>query len=566
MLNKSAKDKNFWKTVANDPRYERQIRMVKNCYANAYEETTPILLFSDRFRYYKDGDRSSFEAPYFRRRTLLSAAAMLALLYPDEEKYIKTVNDLIWGICSEYSWAVPAHTSGKYEDDMTMVDLFAAETGFALSEICNLLEDRLDGHVLYRARINISKRIFDSYENRNYWWEKCTNNWAAVCAGSVGITYMYLDPERFKKVLPRILETMRCFIGGYSDDGVCLEGLSYCQYGLCFYIYFADLLSQFEGKKSELLSGGKIAKIAGYPESCFMKGNTAVSFSDAGLSASITIHLMHYLHRLFPDKMHILLDKYTYLWGGNIPFCGFLRAFTYFDPDAVPVDIPIGDHYSKESGQLIINRSSYSFACKAGTNDEPHNHNDVGSFIISTDAGQQICDMGCGRYTKQYFQPEHRYSFICNNSFGHSVPIINGKGEQAGKNFCGELSYADGIAKLEFADAYGLPELRRLTRVFSFEDKAVRMNDSFDIEPETEVVERFISFIEPKITEDKILIGNVAMYFNRSVCEISVKKEKNTVHGFKNDKNGNPETIDIYCTDLKLISQVNSIDIVFSTE
>lgn len=564
MLNEKAKDKKFWESVAADPRYARFIRMVKKCYENTYVEAPPMLLFSDRFRYYRDGDRSSFEKPYFIRRTLLSAAAMLALLYPEEEKYIKTVNDLIWGICSEYSWAVPAHTSGKYEDDMTMVDLFAAETGFALSEICYLLEDRLDEHVLYRARINVTKRIFDSYESRNYWWEKCNNNWAAVCSGSVGISYMYLDPERFKKVLPRILDTMSHFIGGYSDDGRCLEGFSYCQYGLCFYVYFADMLSQFEGKKSELLTNNKIEKIAGYPESCFMKGDTAVSFSDAGLSASITVHLMHYLHRLFPDKMHILLDKYTYLWGANIPFCGYLRAFTYFDPDAVPVDIPIGDHYSKESGQLIINRPTYSFACKAGNNDEPHNHNDVGTFIISTDAGQQICDMGRGRYTKQYFQPEQRYSFICNNSFGHSVPIINGKGEKAGKEFCGELSYTDGIAKIEFAKAYGLPELHRLTRVFGFDDNSVGMTDSFDTDNGTEITERFISFVIPKVCDDAVIIGDIALHFDRSVCDVSVKKEKNTVHGFSNDKDGNPETIDIYCTDLTLKPGISSINITFS--
>ena len=33
-------------------------------------------------------------------------------------------------------------------------------------------------------------------------------------------------------------------------------------------------------------------------------------------------------------------------------------------------------------------------------NDEQHNHNDVGSFILSTERyGQVLCDIGGGRYT-----------------------------------------------------------------------------------------------------------------------------------------------------------------------
>ena len=43
------------------------------------------------------------------------------------------------------------------------------------------------------------------------------------------------------------------------------------------------------------------------------------------------------------------------------------------------------------------------FAIKVGHNGEPHNHNDVGSFLNVVNEEQLICDLGAGEYTAEYF-------------------------------------------------------------------------------------------------------------------------------------------------------------------
>ena len=71
------------------------------------------------------------------------------------------------------------------------------------------------------------------------------------------------------------------------------------------------------------------------------------------------------------------------------------------------------------------------------THGEPHNHNDVGSFLYYIGDEEIISDLGAGEYTKKYFGPE-RYEILCNSSRGHSVPVIEGKYQCAGREYGAE--------------------------------------------------------------------------------------------------------------------------------
>src|SRR5699024_2563227 len=91
----------------------------------------------------------------------------------------------------------------------------------------------------------------------------------------------------------------------------------------------------------------------------------------------------------------------------------------------------------KESEWLIsryhLENISYGFATKGGHNDEPHNHNDIGHFILQRNGEVFLKDLGSGLYNDAYFGKE-RYSFLCNGSQGHSVPIVNGQLQEAGRS------------------------------------------------------------------------------------------------------------------------------------
>ena len=222
-----------------DPAFWAEVRE-KKCFAHYREELKSIwdatciedieeLTYSKFKLFWTTGDRNAYQAIFFRRRRAISAASILALIYPDEPKYLDRLSDELFAICNEYTWCLPAH-HGKLEYNYSkMIDLFAAETAFYLSEIYVLLRDRLDPLIRNRIVAEVDRRVIRPYaeREREYWWEESTNNWSAVCMASIAGAVMHLRPELFCELEPRFAHTMECYLKGFKPDGMCLEGVGY---------------------------------------------------------------------------------------------------------------------------------------------------------------------------------------------------------------------------------------------------------------------------------------------------------------------------------------------------
>ena len=145
-------DKEFF---SNEVRNKECYRPYREWLLNDYEKycTAPDEFFSLRYSAYKiyahTGERQTFQGPYYRRRYQLGITSLLALIYPEEEKYLTFLMDKIFDVCNEYSWCIPAHQPNYLEKIRhEHLDLFSAETGFTLAQIYTLLHDRLDGFIL----------------------------------------------------------------------------------------------------------------------------------------------------------------------------------------------------------------------------------------------------------------------------------------------------------------------------------------------------------------------------------------------------------------------------------
>lgn len=546
MLMQPALDPEFWKQVRTDAVYRPLLNATLELYRQSHCSPIPSLPYRSRFRFYRDGDRSEFERPYFCRRQYLSSAALLTLIYPDEPHYLLETQEILWAICDEYSWVLPAHTQGTLQEDLSYIDLFCAQTGFAIAEICYVLSDRLDSRVLERAQFEVRRRVVQPYITGSFGWEHCGMNWASVCGGNVGGVLMYLEPELFLQQLPRLLETMQSLIDGFPDDGTCLEGFSYWLYGFGNYVWFADLLYQFTDGEYDILQGSKLERIASYLQRCFLKGGATVSFSDGSRTGKADPGLQSYLSKKFPETVHLLPETCLEYFSGNVTWMQYLRNFIYLPPQAeVPafqlhsIDLP-------DAEQVILQKERYALAVKAGHNDEPHNHNDVGSFIYATDKGQILCDLGAGKYTRQYFQADTRYTIFCNSSLGHSVPIIHGCAQQYGRQYRGSIAHERNRITLELAGAYGLPDLERLTRTFTYTDDTVILTDTFS-PISGSITERFITLCKPEIHSDHILLSGTQLCFDPEAVTFSCREEENPRHG-----NNNSMTDPVYCLDFTL--------------
>lgn len=518
--------------------FEDFLNQVKGLYNKSFEKELNDFPKSERNKFYKTGDRNDFEKLYFRRRDFLSSCAVLALF---NEKYITQLEKILIAICNEYCWALPAHTDGTAEKDSKAIDLFVAETSFTLAEICSVFGDRLSVGVRSRIKEEIEKRLVRNFVNQNFWWEASHMNWASVCGGFTGGALIYLFPDEFQKQKDRILKTMQCYIDGFPQDGTCLEGASYWLYGFSSYVYFADLLYKFTDGKADLLQDGKVQKTAAYMERIFLTGNTTVSFSDADENIKADLALQHFLAEKMPENVHLLPENKMSVWGGNTKWPCFYRTLLWVNKDKKQDSIKRKNFYSEN--QLIINKENYSFALKGGNNDEPHNHNDLGSFIFADRNGQALCDLGAGRYTKDYFNDEKRYSIFCNSSLSHNVPIINGKGQVAGREHFAKLSYEDNKAVVDITKTYEEEKLHSFVRTVEFKDNSVILTDKFETAKPISVVERFVTLRKPEIRDCKIFLGNTTIEFEAEYTDVKVTENYHIPHEY--DK----EAIKVYCID-----------------
>lgn len=530
-LLKRAHDKDFWVEVREKECFARYRQELFSLWDRHCQNELPMLTYSDFKLFWTTGDRKTYEGKYFSRRLALDCSALLSLIYPEEEKYLKKLMDVIYVICDEYTWCLPAHQKKLEENNNSKIDLFASETGFALSEVCTMLGDRLDPLIKNRIRAEIERRIISSYVGKEPydWWETSGSNWNAVCTGSVACTVMLMFPELFDSQKPRFDRALEHYLDGFADDGICIEGCGYWHYGFGFFVVYADMVREFTGGRTDYFAREKVRSVSTFIQKMFLSGNASVSFADGGRSLSYHLGLVHYLKKEYPDDITVFSPELSYNYDGCGRFCLQLRSLIWFE-EKYYIDHDVSTDtalLAPDSQWFIKTCANYGFAAKGGHNNELHNHNDVGSFILAKDGRQVLCDLGAGVYTRQYFSKE-RYDILECSSRGHSVPIIDGKYQLFGGQYASkDVSCSDGVFSADISGAYALDELRSLKRSFSFTDSTVTLTDEFEYCGDGIITERFVTLQKPTVTsEGEVAVDGAVLKYDPSSCTVSISSEK----------------------------------------
>lgn len=502
----------------------------------------PFLLESLTYRLYKqfdtDGKRQAYEQVYFARRDRMKLLMICGYLY-QESKYYEELQDVIWEICEEYTWCLPAHlgeTSLIYLPEPSVVsvingkilpysyshkhrlDLFACETAKELAETLRIVGDAISENIRDRVVAEIVDRVFTQYLvfNGTHGFETDVSNWSAVCGASIGIATLYLidDETLLAPVLQRVISDLDVFVGSYGEDGIGREGVEYWEFGFLNFCMFADLLKERTGKRLDLFAEEKVKKIAYFPSKAYVFQNSCINFSDCENPCEIDRALLSYLKMQYPDmtmptmcaapksnRTKKVISIRDIFWTKEWKAEAFTERTEFF-----------------EDTQWLIScqRISYgarSFVIKGGTNHEPHNHNDLGNFILMLNDEVFLCDLGRGLYTKDYFG-EKRYTYLVNASRGHCVPIIDGKEQTEGESRRAKIQEVllgkekDFIA-LDLTDAYECKTLDCYTRSVEIEKQTaeIRIKDQFKMNTDFgEICERFISKICPDTLENEVFL------------------------------------------------------------
>lgn len=517
MLLKAAKNKEIWERIRTSEQYNA-FRKQLSVFYREMDQEIPVLYFQDFQDFFRTGNRLFFEKKYFLRRGQLLAAAGMYLI-ERKPAYLKRLENVLWAICDEYTWSLPAHIPAEQKNDLARgyVDLFAGETSFALSEISCLLADELDPWLLQRMKSEVEQRVILPYESRQFFWEDAEMNWAAVCCGSVGACYLYLFPERFAKVKQRIFDTMKCFLRGFGTDGCCREGMSYWNYGFGFFTYFADLLFEFTNGAENLFADEQAERAAQFQQIAFLNPSTVASFADCGPDSKVEPGIISYLAQRYQGKVFAAGNTAEFLDLNDRcrRWTTFIRNLVWTDFDIIVPKKNTKDFCFLADAQWYFNHNGpFVLAAKGGHNDEPHNHNDLGGIILADDEEQLLCDHGSGLYTHAYFQPETRYDVTSNASAGHSVPIINGTLQAPGVTHCAKVLHADKSGfSADIAGAYDLKDLKSAVRTIEVREESILLNDRFEFTgaERYSVTERFIASHAPVYKDGAILVKSLQM-------------------------------------------------------
>lgn len=469
-------DRAFWEKQKSVPGMDEQIAQAKKQLAGKLVSPLPHYLdFS------KDGNRDRYQGKYSDLRRM--GALTLTACMTQDRKFVDNIEQRIRMLASLPSWVLPAHDRQlkNYRGETVEIDLGSSLLGADLACILRVLGPVLSPEVRKLLTDELERRIIVPMEDMmngkrpEQWWVTTKNNWNAVCLSGVAAVVFRLDmePERRQKLLDYIQKRSVNFLDGFSGDGYCSEGINYWVYGFGHYMRMAADFRQATGGKVDLMAGPKVRKPAYFPENMQMAPGVYPAFADATLGTMVTpyiISLRNYLEGKaegFPAKSRIpqgLTDACLFL---SLPESGEYKGVVSTEPFTAFVDANVFVARARNRTCRL------AAAFKGGSNEEFHNHNDVGSYVIAVDGVPVVVDPGKEIYTARTFS-SRRYESKLLNSYGHGVPKIAGQLQATGANTAAvrkaltQEKGRDGVV-LDIAAAYRqISGIRKLERAFDY--------------------------------------------------------------------------------------------------
>ena len=110
------------------------------------------------------GNRSNYQTPFFRRRTVL-ASLVIAECVENRGLFLPAIETYIGAICSEKTWVLPAHDPDldNFNRRNIYIDLSVASTSWYLATADHMLGDRLSNGTRRLIRAEVRRQAFDPF-------------------------------------------------------------------------------------------------------------------------------------------------------------------------------------------------------------------------------------------------------------------------------------------------------------------------------------------------------------------------------------------------------------------
>lgn len=524
----------------------------------ALEGEWPSVRASLYMDFERTGQRGQYEAAYFNRRNRLYQM-MIAECIEAKGRFIPAIIDAVWMICEETSWVIPPHNNLHHEgltQDLLpdfrvkypFIDLFSALTAASLTWVYYFLHDRLAQEselIPLRIEKEIKERILAPYLALDdmYWMglnhDHPVNNWNPCINSDVMVCFLIIEKDRKRRIegLRKVARTTQRFLSFYAEDGGCDEGPGYFKASGAAILDILEIFDEATYGKFYIFNEPLIGNMAEYIHHVHIDGQYYVNFADspcqiADIPAALLIRAGKSAHR--PDLIAFAKKALREGWAckpweidikKNRKHHRHLKDLLTYEPDdGFPIWSPQTSSHYFPGIQVAVGRSAHNlfFAAKGGCNDESHNHNDIGSYILYAKGQPCLIDVGVGDYTKKTFSPQ-RYEIWSMQSGFHNTAIINDCDQLPGPQYAAHsAAYSSNFDQVNFAlnieNAYG-PEaqLSSYRRSFTL-DQARNVLTIRDVVQFTGIKRQVslpvMCYNKPLIRIGSIDLGGVTLHFN----------------------------------------------------
>ncbi len=516
--------------------------------------------------YERSGNRKIMENPMDANRRALNTL-ILAELAEGKGRFVDQIADGLWMSCQMTSWVLSAHnprqSSHRALPDPReyIIDLGSAGYGATVAIAYHFFKDalaELDPSINYCIEEAVKERILDPFmdlsapvRKANWWiadqWKpgEIINNWNPWCNSNVLLCYLLMekDQARLDAAVHRSVISADMFLNFVKSDGACEEGPSYWGHAAGKLYDYLEIMYDATGGRVSLFDNVQIRKMGEYISRSYIGDSKVVNFADATASMVPDVCLTYRygksmnsaemedfaLYLLYDGKsgrfrapaVPLGNDTYRSLEAASV-LVEMTRKTEALNEKAasVPVEeildglrsaVPAVSWYPETEFCYFRDGDGNFFAAKGGFNNESHNHNDVGTFILYSGNRPVLVDAGVGTYTKKTFSSE-RYTIWSMQSDWHSLPAVNGVSQAFGQEYRSS-DVSCNPEKREFSLDIGgaYPEdasCRSWKRSYRLDDGRLVIRDSFHLgERKAADVENFMVLGEVYLPGDRYVSG-----------------------------------------------------------
>ena len=545
--------------------WELDSEIAEKCIKNGEEYrlwTPEAITASDFMHFFETGDRMYFEGKFFKRRSAL-ASMMYAECAEAKGRFVKKILDLVWLICEESVWglpaAIPAENGIKHilpNKDIPSLELFACETGNLMAYTMHIMEkafDEISPLINIRIQSELERRIINPYlERDDYTWMNLgggvgnlwkLSNWTPWCHSNCLSVVLIAErsEEKRRKAIEKLMKGIGNFLYDYPEDGGCDEGCGYWSRAAGSVFDCLELLYAASCGDIDIYNHPKIKKMGEYISDCYAGNGYFVNFADAGAKVIPEAALVYRygekcgieaLRNLGKDFIDTYLKERYYVISQS-PMRIVPTLFDYRKIKDSEAKKPVGVQKVYKDTEVCMVRPSdeWFFAAKGGYNNEAHNHNDVGSFVLYHNEMPVFVDSGAETYCAKTFS-EERYEIWTMQSDYHNLPKINGISQLNGEEYKADsFDLKDGEFICQIQGAYP-PEasVKLWERRLSGNGASVFLTEQFEFSKEVGYEINFLTPIKPDGRNEGLFLGELEVLYDKDMltwdCEEIVLTDK----------------------------------------